>query len=414
MTNLVKAQLCELEGGASGGEVSGTQMDVQFNPTSLRVAISNKTAGGQQAGSQARQRPGTGEIQVSFDLVFDTSDEGSTEQPVPVTEKTRMVEKFVLPPGNTPSKHTPPRVQFKWGTFVVQGVMDSANTDLDLFSANGTPLRAKVAVSIKGQNPSYRYQPTGGAPNAPNRAGASSFPPSSGIATPPGSPGTLGSPGLPARVAQAMPGESLQQLAARNGVDPAAWRALAAGVPDPLSLPAGAEIVVPEGVRVAASVSAQAANAPDSSSVAAGLGLVDAATGSRAPAQPPGASAAAAAVAADPVRSGQVVAREGGVTGAIRRARASAQHAAVQSAYGAFGIAPPDGSAAMRPYGSSVPLRPWRGAAGERTPATNDPTVPAWKALPVRPRAAARALGRARPHDACGCDCDALQTRRRG
>jgi len=74
MTQLVKAQLCEVSGDDRGSEIPNTAVDVQFNPTTLRVAISNKTAGGQQAGSQARQRPGTGEIQVNFDLVFDTAD----------------------------------------------------------------------------------------------------------------------------------------------------------------------------------------------------------------------------------------------------------------------------------------------------------------------------------------------------
>src|SRR5262245_14019752 len=79
MTALTKAQLGEITSGDNPTEVAGTLVDVQFNPTTLRVQISNRTAGGQQAGAQARQRPGTGEMQVSFDLVFDTADEGSTE-----------------------------------------------------------------------------------------------------------------------------------------------------------------------------------------------------------------------------------------------------------------------------------------------------------------------------------------------
>jgi hypothetical protein len=410
--NLVKAQLCELQGDEGGQEVSGTEMDVQFNPTSLRVAISNKTAGGQQAGSQQRQRPGTGEIQVSFDLVFDTADEGTTEEPVPVTNKTRMVEKFVLPKGNTPAQQTPPRVQFKWGSFIVQGVMESANTDLDLFDASGTPLRAKVAVSIKGQDPNYRYEPSGGGANGAPGAGAGGAAPGGFAAPgpfdpPPGTPGTTGGAGIPAKVAQAMPGESLPQLAARNGLDPAAWRALARDVTDPLSLPAGVEIGVPDTLRLSGGA-AGPASTTDAKAAAASLPLVS-------PAALPRASSAAPTPAApsparsDPVRSGQAVTKQGGVAGAIAQVRAAAQQDAVAASMTAFGLAPLDTPPNPRPYGDRVPLRPWLGAPGELAPTTLDPTVPRWQALPGSIASGARALNRASPSDACQCDCGAVR-----
>ena len=75
MSALVKARLAEIGSGERPTETPNTSVDVQFNPTTLRVQISNRTAGGTQAGAQARQRPGTGEMQVSFDLIFDTADE---------------------------------------------------------------------------------------------------------------------------------------------------------------------------------------------------------------------------------------------------------------------------------------------------------------------------------------------------
>ena len=212
-------------------------MDVQFNPTTLRVQISNRTAGGTQAGAQARQRPGTGEMQVSFDLIFDTADEGTSEAGVSVLDRTATVERFVRPRGPRPGQEAPPRVLFEWGSFLVQGTMESANIDLDLFDANGVPLRAKVSVSIKGQDPRWTYPP------APANAAAApgSFParPGSGSALPAGSPGTQGNSQSPERIAQAMPGESLAQLAARNGFDPKAWRALAEGLSNPLQLTLG-------------------------------------------------------------------------------------------------------------------------------------------------------------------------------
>jgi contractile injection system tube protein len=418
VTNLVKAQLCELEGNESGREVPGTQVDVQFNPTSLRVSINNRTAGGQQAGSQARQRPGTGEIQVSFDLVFDTADEGTTDAPVPVTRKTQMVEKFVRPRGSSPAQQTPPRVQFRWGSFLVQGVMESANSDLDLFAADGTPLRAKVSVSIKGQDPSYRYQPSSGAPPAAaaaspsGGAGAGSFAAPGPLDPPPGAPGTQGGAGAPAKVAQAMPGESLQQLAARNGLDPAAWRALASGIGNPLALAAGAEVALPDSLRLAGGASG-GLGTTDPAAATAKLPLVAPGALPRASSAAPAGAAVPQAARADPVRAGQAVARQGGVTGAIAQVRESAKRDAVAASLNAFGLSPraTTPTALARPYGDRVPLRPWRGAGAERPPTTLDPTVPPWEALPGRIGSGARALDRARPVDACECDCGAVRLR---
>jgi hypothetical protein len=431
MTQLVKAQLCELQSGDSSEEVDGSQMDVQFNPTSLRVSISNRTAGGQQAGSQARQRPGTGEMQVSFDLVFDTADEGTTTEPVPVTRKTRMVQKFVLPRGNAPAEQTPPRVQFKWGTFVVQGVMESANTDLDLFAADGTPLRAKVAVSIKGQDPSYRYT---SAADAGAGAGAGGGGGGGGGASPPGpndppsgAPGTRGSTDKPAQVAQAMPGESLQQLAARNGLDPTAWRALAKDITNPMALPAGAEVALPAALRGGGgAASGTQAGGADPARAAAQLPLVDSAGLPRTPAAA-APSPAVAGAKPDPVRAGQAVTQQGGVSGAIAQVRNGAQRTAVNASFSAFGMAPPaaandastsvgqaDAGTARRPYGSGVPLRPLRGEPGDFAPITPDPTVPGWQALQPRTGTPVRAAGRLRPVDPCHCDCGPTPTRNRG
>ena len=97
MSALVKARLAEIGSGERPTETPNTSVDVQFNPTTLRVQISNRTAGGTQAGAQARQRPGTGEMQVSFDLIFDTADEGTSEAGVSVLDRTATVERFVRP-----------------------------------------------------------------------------------------------------------------------------------------------------------------------------------------------------------------------------------------------------------------------------------------------------------------------------
>ena len=407
MTTLVKASLCEVAGNDSGTEV-GSPIEVQFNPTSLRVQVGNKTAGGQQAGSQTRQRPGTGEITVSFDLVFDTADEGTTDAPVPVTRKTQIVEKFVRPQGSAPNQQTPPRVQFKWGTFLVQGVMDSVNIELDLFAADGTPLRAKVSVQIKGQDPQYRYDPI-----LPPSAGGPSAggPPPGPMDPPPGMPGTQGGADTPTQVAQAMPGESLSQLATRNGLDPSAWRALAVGISNPLSLSAGLEVALPASLKAGSNVSGTKGGGTDPSTFTAQLPLVNNSSlpVGKAADSPP---AAAANRPSSPVQSGLALTGQGGVAASIASLRSDAQRSAVSTAISGFGLASAAAQAAnstpaQRPYGGGVPLRPLYGDPNTALPLTNNPTLPGWIALQQRPSAAVQPLQQSTTNSGstAGCGC---------
>lgn len=387
MTALTKAYLAEITSGDNPTEVAGTKVDVQFNPTSLRVQLSNRTAGGQQAGAQARQRPGTGEMSVSFDLVFDTADEGSTDHPVSVLAKTQSVERFVRPRGQRAGQEAPPRVTFVWGHFQVQGTMENASIDLDFFDAGGTPLRAKVAVTIKGQDPRWVYTP---APPPPAAAGAA-----------PGLPGTNGSGLAPGRIMQALPGESLAQVASRAGLLPSLWRALTDGSGlNPVKLSAGQEVPIPEsaGRNAAAGQGAQ-----DPARDTAALPLTPAATDSGSGAGM-GAGAGAGAAAADPVRQGQALARRGGLQSAIGQQQADTHQQAASSRRASFSQASAPASprsavtevaatadAADRPWGQGVPLRPRFG-----TP----PAAPVHRhgGLP-----AARPLAAPRTRCACGC-----------
>ncbi len=366
MSALTKARLAEITAGDTPTEVGGSSVPVQFNPTTLRVQIANKTAGGQQAGAQAKQRPGTGEMQVSFDLVFDTADDGED-----VLKKTAMVERFVRPQGNQPGKEAPPRVLFAWGSFMVQGTMDSANIDLDLFDAGGTPLRAKVAVTIKGQDPRWTYTPA--PPASPASPATGAGPGRSGLPT--GAPGTQGSDRSPERVVQALPGESLQQLAARHGLDPSAWRALAQGLGNPLALGLGQEVALPPGLGQGSAAGRQA-QGQDPARSTAGLGLVSApgsgGSGVATPSSGVGSSSATRGTP-DAVRQGQALAGRGGLGQAIGQVKNEVHRQGAGRSLSAFGVGP-GGSADTqdRPWGAGVPLRPRIGsglAAPEPSPA---------------------------------------------
>jgi LysM repeat protein len=385
MSELKKAELVEI-GSGNNPQPVGTPDVVQFNPTSLRVQISNRTAGGQQAGAQARQRPGVAEVTVSFDLVFDTADEGGD-----VLRKTSIVDRYVRPRGNQAGQEAPPRVQFTWGSFQIQGTMDSTNTDIDLFDADGTPLRAKVAVSIKGQDPRWAYQPAPQRTPSPATAGGQAV---NADALPAGAPGSSGSSKAVDKVVQAMPGEGLAQVAARAGLDPGAWRALAGSVDNPLALALGQEVALP-GELAPGAASGANAQGSDPAGTTAGLGLV---------------GAAGNAARRAPQQGGLALTAQGGIGGAIGQAHASAHQASAGASLAAFGLAAAGtgtGDSSDRPWGAGVPLRPKFGAGVPA--ARRDPTLPAWLAAPApaggsaatpNQTAAPRPRG---PKPGCGC-----------
>lgn len=392
MTALTKAYLAEMSAGQSPTEVSGTRVDVQFNPSSLRMQLSNKTSGGQQSGAQGRQRAGSGEIQLSFDLVFDTADEGDTDRAVSVLDKTKAVERFVRPRGNRSGQEAPPRVLFAWGDFQVQGTMDSTNIDLDLFSAQGVPLRAKVSVTIKGQDPGMTYVPAQPPPGGP-ASGASAQRP--GTRLPPGAPGTQGSGLSPDKLVQALPGESLAQLAARNGLDPGLWRALADGIGNPLTLTLGQEVPLPPAAS-RQTASGSVGQGLDPAAATAALPLAGA---------PIVGNGGGTGAAPDAVRQGQAVAQRGGLQGAIRQIQSDSHQAIAGQALAGFGLnATATADTDNRPWGQGVPLRPRFGsavaAAGPLAPAgaigRNAPQSAT--AIPLRRRAGGCGCG-----GRCGC-----------
>ncbi|HTN84238.1 MAG TPA: hypothetical protein VL242_11145, partial [Sorangium sp.] len=235
--------------------------EVQFNPTTLRLQISNRNEPATTAGREPVQHVGTGATVLSVELIFDTADEGTTDAPRSVRERTAPVEALIRPRASGREKQAPPRVRFEWGDTIVEGVVDSLNVDFDFFASNGVPLRAKIGLTIRQQDPLVRANEIGPGANSgvapPGQAGLGA---GLGLSASVGVSASLGisagvglgasaslsagvSASASARAAVAIGGESAAEFAARVGVDPAAWRGIAAGqVDSPLSLPAGAEI----------------------------------------------------------------------------------------------------------------------------------------------------------------------------
>jgi hypothetical protein len=217
--------------------IEGEPVRVQFNPTSLKVDRAvNVDRAGVTTESQAHQFPSVEAATLTLDLEFDTAEEGP--EPVNVQNRTAVVGQFVAPPAGG-NGEAPPGIIFTWGDFSFTGVVTHLVEELDYFAANGVPLRAKVGLTIREYDPRLEKQ----GPAARNADGSTAPGRTGGGA--PGATNTRGRTlGTDGRLEVSQAGESAQQLAARVGGDPAAWRALMDGLDSPLNIPAGTAIPV--------------------------------------------------------------------------------------------------------------------------------------------------------------------------
>ncbi|HEV7474746.1 MAG TPA: hypothetical protein VGN90_11905 [Pyrinomonadaceae bacterium] len=460
--DLQKAKITPLDQNSDQGK----SFDVQFNPSSLRLTLTNKATGGRTHSNPVRQIVGASESTLAVDLIFDTADEGTGANPVSVRKRTKQLELFLFPRND--QEHAPPRIRFEWGDMIMIGIVDSLTVDFDHFAGDGQPLRAKVSLSIKGQDRLLALQSV--APGA--RQGAP--PPGGGSPSGPGGGGGDGD-GAPApNAAKALAGESAGEMAARLGLDPAAWRGLQLGGESSLSLSAGVEIGFSAGLSASAGLGVTlGVEAGASVSLEASFGL-EASAGINA--------VAGVGVGAD-LAAGFALSAAGGVSAAIESVQSAKNQAAEQQARTAF-KAPPkplpaatsttkqlpsstsssvsstgaqpkppeqqrvplkstglpstsaQESAASAPrtpradprasgFGFGVPLRGTVGQAADKRaesirgdvaikpriasgdpPLTSDPTTPGWIALPVRDRGrntADKVQTRFRPKRPCGC-----------
>jgi hypothetical protein len=383
---LAKATLQEIDSKPGDPQPVGDPIAVQFNPTTLRLQLANNVDMKKAFGRPSTQYEGTSSATLSFDLVFDTADEGETGKPVDVRKWTRRIEKFLLPAKGT--KAVPPRVKFSFGpsgesSFELIGVMTGLNEDFDLFDATGVPVRAKLSVTIKEQRPEFDAGKEGPAANTGAAAQDAA-----GLV--PG--GAAGGRPAPDRTGTALAGESAADFADRMGLDPQGWKGLDLGLLDPLALAAGAEIGFSASVGLEVGLSADfsvgasidtpvpaAGQIPDPAAVTAAGGLqrvLDDSAGDRAARA---AEQARAEVGAPP--SAEVAVPQAAsahpVPVAAEPPRVPLDPRAVS--YG-FGVPLRERVAAPSPYGT-VP-RTASGPVG-LPPVTDDPTIPGWEALPL-------------------------------
>lgn len=219
-SKITKAELVEIKkfsasSAALSQAESENKVEVQFNPQSLKLSLSNQNTGGDQPGGSTKQFVGSGSSKLSLELLFDTSDTGKD-----VRAETQKVAYFVMAKqqDNEDDKRKPPNVRFQWGSFIFEGVIDSMDETLDYFSEEGVPLRATVALNLSRDDiVVLRGNARGG--GAGNATGATS------------------------PLDSARPGDSIASMAARIGAS-ADWKAIASAndIDDPLRLEAGARV----------------------------------------------------------------------------------------------------------------------------------------------------------------------------
>jgi hypothetical protein len=346
-------------------EPDGDPLPVQFNPATLKISRSNNVdRGGVTAKTQKVQNPSAEPAKLTFDLEFDTAEQINNGQPVDVREWTALVRQFVEPPTDPQNAgKPPPAVQFAWGTLVFNGIVDQVTEELDFFAPNGTPLHAKVSLSVSEQNFAYEALagPAKGDAKGATEPGGRTPSDTAGQAPPGISPGSKGTKD-PRRLVEAVDGESAQQMLSRLGLDPEAWRGAMQGLDSPLDLAAGTPVVIGAEVEGGASLGqavqfAAGVSTSDPTGLADILGMGDAASAVPDASGSPGATGQS---------RGLALASSGGTQAATDRVAGARADAAAQQSRQSFSIEPslsggaPTTDAAARQGGgtSSAQTRP--------------------------------------------------------
>lgn len=221
---LIEIRFDELGAPQEMGTGEGKQVEVQFNPESLKVTFANQlqtpsNSGDNSAGSAGRQYVGAGSTKLALTLWFDVS--AATDEKHRVDDVRRLTQDVIyfMTPKQAladPRQFAPPGVRFLWGQFKFDGLIDSLEESLEFFSSDGKPLRASIALGLSQQ--AILKVDYGAAARLPGR---------------PSAPGTV--PLTPAAA-----GSSLQSLAAAAGAG-ADWQSIAQanGIENPRLLAPG-------------------------------------------------------------------------------------------------------------------------------------------------------------------------------
>jgi nucleoid-associated protein YgaU len=207
-----------LERATLTNAVTGERVTVQFNPEEYTVERATNFAQLAVPGLSAPivQFVNGNAQTIDLELLVDTTEASPAGGPgADVRQLVRDVTRFM---DIDPDLHAPPPVVFAWGQFTFMCVMQKATQQFLLFRPDGTPLRAKLKVTLS----EYR--------NADLEAKEIKRQTVDYTKT-----------------HVVMQGDSLPQLAYSEYSDATAWRAIAVrnGITDPRSLTVGATLSIP-------------------------------------------------------------------------------------------------------------------------------------------------------------------------
>jgi len=172
---LAKLKIAKITNKAATGnfQVSQAATDVftvQFNPESFRLSKDNGWEFSKATGKDMPELVFTGGQPQSMDiqLTFDTTSTGD-----PVFEKYSVLRTLAKVDSTALNTTTglgePPWVMVQWGSYIgFAAVISGLAEEYTMFKPDGTPIRAKVTVSLRqvasdaqlaGQNPTSRTEP---------------------------------------------------------------------------------------------------------------------------------------------------------------------------------------------------------------------------------------------------------------
>jgi hypothetical protein len=176
MINPERAKLIPVSGNNDSPDLPNA-VDVQFNPTTLKVSLANTLKENQRSGnSRAAQYVDKSSSSLTVELIFDTTyiddaveqeyigraqQEGRRRQAVQIGSDVRLLtrriaETFLKPIEQGKKQLAPKRCLFQWGGFEFVGLLQSFEETLDFFSPEGRPLRSTVSLKLSEDRYQFR------------------------------------------------------------------------------------------------------------------------------------------------------------------------------------------------------------------------------------------------------------------
>ncbi len=137
--------------------------------------------GGEGGGADQRetstiQYVGKGTTKLSVQLWFDVTSSDLPPGSAKLDDVRRLTKRVVhfitpKPTKKDPKMLVPPGVRFLWGTFKFDGIVESLEESLELFSPQGKPLRSSISLSLTQQKIEFLFRPQADKPPGPPGAG---------------------------------------------------------------------------------------------------------------------------------------------------------------------------------------------------------------------------------------------------